>query len=150
MAGDRTDAVRLRSVIARADRLLARQGTGAGLTRTQLSILGAVARGGPSSHGALAEREGVNPTMLSRVVASLAAAGLVQRRPHPDDGRQGLVEVTAAGTCLHDRLQRDRTALLSEYVDALPAADASTLHDALEVLEGLVEHLVRRPTNSTT
>jgi len=144
MADDRTDAVRLRSVIARADRLLARQGVGEGLTRTQLSILGAVARGGATSLGCLADREGVNPTMLSRIVGSLTTAGLVKRRPNPDDGRQGLVEITAAGKRLHDRLQRDRTALLSEYVDRLPAADTRTLHDALDVLEGLVEHLLER------
>ncbi|MDQ1701680.1 MAG: hypothetical protein QOF57_932 [Frankiaceae bacterium] len=144
MADDRTDAVRLRSVIARADRLLARRGVGEGLTRTQLSILGAVTRGGPTSLGSLADREGVNPTMLSRIVGSLTTAGLLERRPNPDDGRQGLVEVTAAGKALHERLLRDRTALLSGYVDALPAADARTLHDALDILEGLVEHLLER------
>ena len=136
-----SDAARLRTAIARADRLLAREGAGAGLTRTELSVLGAVARMDSASLALLADREGLNPSMLSRVVTALTNAGLVQRRSHPDDGRQGVVEITPAGAELYDRLQRDRTALLADYLDRLPAEDAATLHRSLDVIEGLVEHL---------
>ena len=43
------------------------------------------------------ERLQVHPTSITNAVDRLEAAGLVQRRPHPTDGRATLVEITGAG-----------------------------------------------------
>jgi DNA-binding MarR family transcriptional regulator len=137
-------AVRLRGVVARVDRLLARELVGSDLTRTQVSILFALVRRGEHRLGDLAEREGVNPTMLSRVVAALEAAGLVQRLPDPQDRRAALVAATAAGARLYERLQRERASLIAEYVTGLSPSDAHRLTEALPVLEGLADHLQER------
>jgi DNA-binding MarR family transcriptional regulator len=58
------DVVRLRGALARIARSIDRQVSGDGLTRTQLSVLGTVARKGSIGVGELADAEGLNPTML--------------------------------------------------------------------------------------
>jgi DNA-binding MarR family transcriptional regulator len=135
-------ATRLRGAIARSDRLLARQVTGSGLTRTQFSVLGALARSGQLRLAALVEREGLNPTMLSRIVGALETAGLLRRTPDPADGRAVVLEVTAGGRELYQQLQRERTALVEDYLQALPAEQVGRLVAALPVLEGLADHLL--------
>jgi DNA-binding MarR family transcriptional regulator len=137
-------AVRLRGVIAQVDRLLARELVGSELTRTQVSVLFALVRRGEHRLSDLAEREGVNPTMLSRVVAALESAGLVHRLPDPQDRRAAIVAATPAGAELYERLQRDRASLIGEYVAGLSPAQADRLAEALPVLEGLAEHLQAR------
>ncbi|HEU0103544.1 MAG TPA: MarR family transcriptional regulator [Mycobacteriales bacterium] len=133
-------ATRLRGTIARTERLLARQTTGS-LTRTQFSVLGALARAGRLRLAVLVEREGVNPTMLSRIVGALEADGLLARSPDPDDGRAVVLEVTDAGRELYQRLQGERAALIEDYLRSLPPAQNRRLVEALPVLEGLAQHL---------
>jgi DNA-binding MarR family transcriptional regulator len=136
-------AARLRAAVARIDRLLAREVLGSGLTRTQFSVLGAVARRGEQRLGDLADREGVNPTMLSRVVGALEGAGHVRRLPDPLDRRAVVVEVTPAGVELYERLQRERSALIDEYLAGLRPEEADQLAAALPLLESLANHLRR-------
>jgi DNA-binding MarR family transcriptional regulator len=50
----------------------------------------------------------LDKSTASRVVDGLEAAGHVRRTPHPEDGRSILLEPTARGTALHDRIVRDR------------------------------------------
>jgi DNA-binding MarR family transcriptional regulator len=133
--------VRLRGAIARIDRLLARELVGSRLTRTQISVLFALVRRGQHRLGDLAEREAVNPTMLSRVAASLEAAGLVQRLQDPQDRRAVLVEATPAGASLYARLQRERASLIAGYLEGLSPEQADLLVQALPVLEGLADHI---------
>ena len=132
---------RLRAAVARIDRLLAREVLGGVLTRTQFSVLGALARQGQQRLSALVDREGLNPTMLSRVVGALEKSGWVERSPDPADGRAVVVGITPAGTQLYEQLQRDRSALIQEYLDGLDPGDADRLAAALPLLEGLAEHL---------
>jgi DNA-binding MarR family transcriptional regulator len=134
-------ALRLRAAVARIDRLLAREVLGSALTRTQFSVLGALARQGQQRLSALADREGLNPTMLSRVVGALEKAGWVERTPDPGDGRAVVAAITGEGRQRYEQLQADRSALVQEYLDGLDADDAARLAAALPLLEGLAEHL---------
>jgi DNA-binding MarR family transcriptional regulator len=135
-------AARLRVAVTRVDRLLAREVLGSALTRTQFSVLGALARNGEMRPADLAERDGLNPTMLSRVVGALEKNGWVRRSQHPDDGRAVLVEVTPAGRELYERLQQERSALIDDYLGGLTAEQSRTLVAALPLLEGLADHLL--------
>jgi DNA-binding MarR family transcriptional regulator len=135
-------ASRLRVAVARIDRLLGREVLRSDLTRTQFSVLATLAREGEQRLSALGEREGLNPTMLSRVVAALERSGWVERAPDPDDGRAALVSATAAGRALHARLRRERSALVEEWLTGLANDDAGRLVAALPLLEGLADHLV--------
>ena len=76
-------AAQLRVVIGRLSRLLRPTRAGGSLTPTQISVLFTVVRHGPLSFAELAEREALNPTMLSRVVGGLCDAGLVRRTTDP-------------------------------------------------------------------
>jgi DNA-binding MarR family transcriptional regulator len=135
------DLSRLRTVLGRISRMVDRQVSGGGLTRTQLSVLGVTARTGPIGVGELAEIEGLNPTMLSRVVGKLEALGLLRRSPDPGDARVVRVEVTQQGRELHERLRRERAALFGARIADLPAEHATTLLGALPALEALADQL---------
>jgi DNA-binding MarR family transcriptional regulator len=68
-----------------------------------------------SSHGSLplgkmGERLQVHPTSVTSIVDRLEAAGLVRRRPHPDDGRAVLAEITPTGRDLVEKATADLVA----------------------------------------
>jgi DNA-binding MarR family transcriptional regulator len=138
---DDDTVARLRMTLGRISRILDRQSAGAGLTKTQLSVLSSVARRGPIRAGDLAEIEGLNPTLLSRVIGKLCDAGLVRRRVDPDDARAWLIEMTAAGSKEHQRIRADRGRLLRSGLESLEQSDATQLRKALPALEELFEHM---------
>jgi DNA-binding MarR family transcriptional regulator len=142
---DLSDVARLRIALARIARLVDRQVSGDGLTRTQLSVLGTLGRHHSLGIGELADLEGLNPTMLSRVVGKLESAGLLDRSPDPADGRVVRVRITAAGTALHEQLRDARTTLFTEILSQLVREDAELLLRALPALESLAEHLRQAP-----
>ncbi len=143
---DAEDVARLRIALARIARVLDRQSRGHTLTGTQASVLGTAARLGPVRITELAEIEGINPTMLSRVVGKLEDAGLLHRRADPDDRRAALVEATAAGRELHRRAREERTRLLAEHLAELPGEHVTGLLAALPHLEALATALLTAPT----
>ena len=89
----------------------------------------------------LAESEGINPTMLSRVVADLVDAGLLQRASDEGDRRAAWVKATAAGKRLSDRIHRERTEAVNTALAALSEADRSLIEQALPALEQLAEQV---------
>jgi DNA-binding MarR family transcriptional regulator len=141
---DADTAARLRAVVGKLSRRLNALARGSGLTPSQLSALGVIARMGPIRLSEVAEVENVNPTMLSRVVAALDEAGLVRRRTDPDDRRAGLLEVTASGRRTHDRLRAERGRVLTAGLEQLDPRELAALEAALPALESLTEALVRR------
>lgn len=144
---DEESVARLRVALGRISRALDRQTRGDTLTRTQASVLATAVRLGPVRITELAVVEGVNPTMLSRIVAKLEGAGLLARRPDPADGRAALVEPTTEGTALHLRLRAERTRLLAEHLAGLP--DAAALLAALPALDALARSLSTAPGAAT-
>ena len=84
---DVESATQLRGVVMRIARRLNASATSEGLTPTQASVLGLIAARGPLGLAQLAELEGLNPTMLSRVIGALTSAGLIVRTPDPADLR---------------------------------------------------------------
>ena len=114
---------------------------GEGLTPTQASVLGIVTRRGPLGLTELTEIEGLNPTMLSRVVGKLDSFGLIRRLRDPDDFRAARVEVTPEGRETSQRIAAQRAAILSERLAGLPPEQESALVAALPALENLAEDL---------
>jgi DNA-binding MarR family transcriptional regulator len=140
-AFDDEELARLRVALARITRSLDRRTRGDLLTRTQFSALATIARRGPVRVSEVAELEGVNPTMLSRILGKLEDAGLVRRSPDPADGRVSHVRVTDAGAELHRRLRAERTKLLAAQLAVMPQERGAALLAALPALESLAEHL---------
>jgi DNA-binding MarR family transcriptional regulator len=100
-----------------------------------------VVRRGPIGLSELAELEGINPTMLSRITAHLAEEGLLLRTADPSDRRAARVAATAAGRRLRERIHRERTEALAAHLQELDRGERELLWRALPVLEKLAERL---------
>jgi DNA-binding MarR family transcriptional regulator len=140
--------VRLRGVIPRLARQFNETSTGADLTPTQYSVLALVRVRGPLGLAELTELEGLNPTMLSRIVKVLDERGLIRRLPDPSDMRAARVEVTPEGARLHEQVREQRTQVLSEWLERLPAETAEQLLAAVPAMEALAE-AVKSPPRAT-
>lgn len=79
----------------------------------------------------LGSRLQVHQTSVTNAVDRLEAAGLVARRPHPEDRRSTLVEITPAGTALAVEL----TELLNEKLFRDPGLSASGVTTLVSVLK---------------
>jgi DNA-binding MarR family transcriptional regulator len=140
---------RLRGVIGRLARQLNETSTGQGLTPTQYSVLGLVRSRGPLGLADLTELEGLNPTMLSRVVKALDEQGLIRRRPDPSDLRAARAEITPDGERVHERVREQRARVLSECLSRLPPPTRAALLAAVPAMEALAEAL-RNPAAPLT
>lgn len=130
---------RLRAAIGRLNRALRASHTGAGLTPSQVSVLFTIVRRGPLGLSDLVAIEGLNPTMLSRITGQLCEAGLIRRRADSADRRAAVVEATAAGRRMRERIHRARSRALAERVEHLSDAERRLLWKALPVLEQLAD-----------
>jgi DNA-binding MarR family transcriptional regulator len=63
----------------------------------QMTVLSRLGREGAASVSDLAAAEKMRPQSMAPIVRDLEDAGLVQRRPDPDDRRRAIVELTPAG-----------------------------------------------------
>jgi DNA-binding MarR family transcriptional regulator len=143
LALDPNTAPQLRVVIGRLSRRLrpTAAAMSAGLTPTQITVLGTVTRRGPMRMSDLAASEGINPTMLSRVTADLVDAGLLERASDEGDRRAAWVKPTASGRRLSDRMRRERTDAVSVALSALSDDERQLIERALPALEQLAEQL---------
>ncbi len=80
--------------------------------------------------GKMGERLQVHPTSVTSIVRRLEAAGLINRQPHPDDGRAVLAEITPKGRALVERATKDLVA--ADF--GLEALDVPALRELSEIL----------------
>lgn len=106
-----------------------------GLTMAQAKVLRTVASG-PLRMADIAARLEVVPRTVTPMVDGLEEAGLVRRQADPDDRRSVLVEPTAAGRLLLDRLDTARRATAAQAFSALSAEERATLAELLGRLCG--------------
>jgi DNA-binding MarR family transcriptional regulator len=92
----------------------------------------------------LADLEGINPTMLSRVTADLVDMGLLERTSDEGDRRAAWVKATPAGKRLAERIRRERTDAVSVALAELSDESRHSIEAALPALERLAEELKRR------
>ena len=97
-----------------------------------MAVLGRLDREGPASTSDLAAAERMRPQSMAQTVRDLEAAGLVSRRPDPDDGRRALVELTPAGLERLHTTRARREGWLAEMLEReFTAAERETLRAAL-------------------
>jgi DNA-binding MarR family transcriptional regulator len=77
----------------------------------------------------------VHPASVTNAASRLEAAGLVRRRPHPEDGRAVLVEITEAGR----QLTEQATERLNAEVFSRPGLPAEEVRSLVD----LIGHLRR-------
>jgi DNA-binding MarR family transcriptional regulator len=112
------------------------------VTLSQLSAMSTLANEGAMTPGALAIRERVRPPSMTRVIASLAEMGLVDRIPHPVDGRQVLVSVSESGAELVKVARRARQEWLAELLTKLDDDKRATLRAAADLISALIDERV--------
>lgn len=129
-------AAELRPVILRLGRRLRQmQDESVELTASQSSVMGVLLRRGDLTMGELALEEQVRPPTITRVVKGLEERGLLLRTPAPQDGRQSLVGLTAAGRDVLETNRRRRNEWLTERLSELDADERELLRRVLGVLE---------------
>ena len=89
----------------------------------------------PMSMRELADAMGIDPPNASVLVTDLEAQGIVERRPHPTDGRAKVVEATAKGKALAHKAD--------EILATPPAAVSALSPEELETLRDLLSRLAR-------
>jgi DNA-binding MarR family transcriptional regulator len=136
-------AARLRLGVTRLARRL-RQEAEAGVTPSMLSALSAAERQGSLTMRDLCQAEQVQPPTMTRIVAALVEAGLVEREADPIDGRVARVTVTPEGRRLLERSRQRKEAYLAKALGSLEQDELRTLEDAT----GILEHLTDAPPAS--
>ncbi|WP_104087358.1 MarR family winged helix-turn-helix transcriptional regulator [Arthrobacter sp. GMC3] len=126
-------AAELRVAVMRTSRRLRAEGASREISPGQYSVLVGVLNG-PLTSGQLADREQIQAPSMTRIVNGLAAAGFVTREANPQDRRQVLVQITAAGTEALQRARTRRTEWLAKRVSALTTEQRATLHQAALIL----------------
>jgi DNA-binding MarR family transcriptional regulator len=111
---------------------------GSGPTALELSVLGHLHRSESLTPGELAAAERVQPQTLTRTLAGLEAAGLLDRQADPRDGRRALLCITDAGRdTLRNDMQRRDAWLAGAMRSDLTGTECAVLQLAGELLEKL-------------
>ncbi|HEB66373.1 MAG TPA: MarR family transcriptional regulator [Gammaproteobacteria bacterium] len=113
---------------------LARQYAEFGLDRGQWRVLATLARGEARSARDICAFTQMDKMQVSRAIARLEQAGLLQRRPHPEDRRSAELELTSLG---RDRYHRICPRVLAEEERILGLLSA----DEARHLQQLVQRL---------
>jgi DNA-binding MarR family transcriptional regulator len=127
----------LRLAVMRFSRRLRTQRIDTSVTLTHLAALSTLKRHGPMSPGELAAHERVQPPSMTRVVVALEGKGLVTRTPHPTDGRQVIIDLTAAAEALLADEARAREAWLAGQLQQLSREEREVLRDAAVIMDKL-------------
>lgn len=88
--------------------------------------------------GSLAAKERVQPPSMTRVIASLTDLDLVERKPHPTDGRQIIVSLSAEGRALLADEASAREAWMTEQLSTLPEDQLVVLTRAVAIMKQIV------------
>lgn len=94
-----------------------------GLDKAAHILLAHLVEGGPRRSGALAELVHSDPSTVSRQVAELVQAGLVERKPDPEDGRASVLAATPEGESVSQRHRRARNEMFASMLAHWPADD---------------------------
>ena len=70
------------------------------LSWSEAVVMGRLAQDGPATTADLARAEAVRPQSMGATIAALEERGLVERKPHPTDGRQMKIVLTANGAAV--------------------------------------------------
>ncbi len=110
-----------------------------GLSWSQAAAMGRLDRSGPMTTADLARAEMVKPQSMGSLLAELEQEGLVQRQPHPTDGRQILFSLTPAGLAARRQRHAAKLAWLSAAIDRFDAEEQRTLVAAIALVKRLGE-----------
>jgi len=109
------------------------------LTWSQTVALSRLESAGSMTTADLARAESVKPQSMGATLAELAREGLVERRPHPTDGRQVLFALTDAGVEARRKRSAAKQTWLLAAMAKLDPAEQQTLMSAAALIRRLAE-----------
>ncbi|HEY3939634.1 MAG TPA: MarR family transcriptional regulator [Bryobacteraceae bacterium] len=110
-----------------------------GLSLTEAAVMARLAKDGPATTADLARAESMKPQSMGTTVAALEEIGLVERKPHPTDGRQVNIELTAKGAAMRKSAKEAKQTWLARAIGQLNEQERETLFKAGEIIERLAE-----------
>jgi DNA-binding MarR family transcriptional regulator len=109
------------------------------LSLTEGAVMKRLATDGPATIAELARAESMKPQSMGSTIAALAEMGMVARKPHPTDGRQVNIELTAKGAAVRKSTRDAKQAWLTHAVARLNERERKTLFAAGEIIKRLAE-----------
>ena len=112
------------------------------LSLPEASVLKRLDRSGPSSVTELAKAEQISVQSMGTTLGALEARGLVQRHPHPTDGRRSVLSITKSGTrVLSDKHNGRAEQLAKALSTGFSPAELRQLMVAAPLIERLAQSL---------
>ncbi len=108
------------------------------LTRGDIVTLGVLEARGSTRPGQIAATLNVDPSVISRQLATLARLDLIARGTDPEDGRAELITITPQG---QERLVQAREAMCVALAERLGHWDLEEIARATAMVEDLSLHL---------
>lgn len=109
------------------------------ISLTEAVVISRLEKDGPATTAELARAEGMKPQSMGTTIASLEELGLVKRKPHPTDGRQVLIELSAKGIQYRKKTGDAKRVWLSQAIAELNDEDRKTILKAGEIIKQLAE-----------
>ncbi|MFE4871650.1 MarR family winged helix-turn-helix transcriptional regulator [Streptomyces sp. NPDC056682] len=119
------------------------------LTLPQLRALVVLDGSGPAKLAALAATLGVNSSTALRMVERLEGGGLVDRKVNPDNRREVILRLTAAGTDLVREVLDHRHREIAALVSRLPVDVRAGLVVGLRALTAIADDPATPATGAT-
>ena len=110
-----------------------------GLSWTQVSVMKRLATDGPATTADLARAEVMKPQSMGTIVAALEKMGMLERTPHPTDGRQVNIALTEQGAAVRKSAEDAKRTWLAQAIAQLDERERETLFAAGEIIARLVE-----------
>jgi DNA-binding MarR family transcriptional regulator len=109
------------------------------LSLTETSVMARLAEDGPSTIADLARATDMKPQSMGTTIGMLEEMGIVERKPHPTDGRQVNIQLTAKGVAVRKSRSEAKRAWLEQAIAQLDKKEQRTLFAAGEIIKRLVE-----------
>jgi DNA-binding MarR family transcriptional regulator len=110
-----------------------------GISMTEALVMARLAKEGPATTADLARAESMKPQSMGATVAALEEMGFVERKPHPTDGRQVNIALTAKGAAVRKKAKDAKRMWLAQAIAGLDEAERATLFKAGEIIKRLAE-----------
>jgi DNA-binding MarR family transcriptional regulator len=112
----------------------------AGVTADQFVVLCALAEGDALTQRALVTRTSSDPSTLRAMLVLMERRRLIERKPHPHDGRARTVSLTDEGRAVHQELWRESRGLREGLLADLAPDEVASLVTQLRRLTEAMEH----------
>jgi DNA-binding MarR family transcriptional regulator len=109
------------------------------LSLTEAAVMARLDKDGPATTADLARAEGMKPQSMGTTIAALEEMRMVERKPHPTDGRQVHIALTAKGAAVRKSAKDAKRTWLAQAISQLDEQERVALFKAAEIIRRLAE-----------